>query len=180
MKELLFYIFILILPFGIGRIIAQSQKPIAKKILKLKKYAIYNDLTINNLLGNIIAVSGFIIICIRFFGVGNIIFWFASAMGILVSYILHIADVTGVTIGDSISFLIGDSNQKNIKIPFRYDFFSIIISLILTGIIASKFLAPFILIDISQTQSPEIITDVFVQEDTKEDITDDLRDYMNR
>lgn len=133
MRYFFIYLAIIAIFFITGRVIANTDKPIFKSK--------YNNRLINNYYGNIIASTGFIIICAKNFGITNFLFFAMIVIALLFSYFLHVMDYTGENFDGALKFII--YNDK--RLVFQKQMFSLIIAILISGWISSTFLSPILI-----------------------------------
>lgn len=148
MQNLIIYILLVLIPFIIGKTIASTNKPLIKKILKFKRYKNITDRMINNYYGNLVSMVGINVFSALIFGIDSIIFFAILALTIFVSYIFNVSNSTGLSLDETISLVISGNIFKEKTSFFKATTFCCIISIVLTGFIATSFISPYLLKDI--------------------------------
>lgn len=184
MENLLKFAILILIPFLIGKIIASMDKPFIKNILKFKRYENITDRMINNYYGNLISMLGIDIFCAIIFGLDSMIFFAILSVSILTAYIFHIANATGVSLEEAIQFVLRGDYFREKKLFFQTTTLCAIMSILVTGIIATIFLSPVLLKDINHINASynkeSTTTEVFeVPNNNESEFYEELEKYFN-
>lgn len=171
MGNLIIYFIIVIIFFIIGQVIASYDKEFIKHNLQT------TNRMINNYYGNLISSIGFFIIFADIFGINNIICFSSYALTILIFYILHVKQASGESVDIIVREMIENNPTK--KYMFRRKTYIIILSLLISSFISTKFIAPVLIKEKVEKKEEIIITETTetIEKDKQKEIEE--QEYMN-
>jgi hypothetical protein len=174
--DIINYIVVILICFALGKLLASLNIPVVKKIIRIKKYDTINDRFVNNFYGNMLSTSGFIIVCVKLYGVTSMIFFGVTAMAVVVGYVMHVRDATGESWDDCIQSII-TSDKTSDKLVFQTSILSLITAILITGFVGTKFVYPVVFKN-TQTQTEESSEIEVEREDKEAELDKIIDDYI--
>lgn len=165
---------IVLLFFGLGKLLSKSNKHIAKKHIKGHERA--SDRMVNNYWGNMLSMAGFMLVCIVLFTPRSIVSFGAVAAAVCVGYVFHICDATGCSADDAISIIFQAKNETALQYFKGTMYF--VCSVLITGIIATTVIEPIIFKEETTVQEEDMPWMEQTNSEKESQFLEDIQDYF--
>ena len=147
---------IVLLFFGLGKLLSKSNKHIAKKHIKGHERA--SDRMVNN------------------YTPRNIVSFGAVAAAVCVGYVFHICDATGCSADDAISIIFQAKNETALQYFKGTMYF--VCSVLITGIIATTVIEPIIFKEETTVQEEDMPWMEQTNSEKESQFLEDIQDYF--